>query len=182
MRFAWLVFGALLPTLALAQAQEEGRTSRRTSSQSQRYSVQFTQGAAGKCTLEVQQDREKVWSWDTCVGTAEDLYFVSDKGDRVWVLHVFPEVVSNPKVKKARADPVWDTVVAELFDRTGQRVSSRRLRDLVTGATRDPVQEFGRHFKWVGGAMGVSGLPPHVREGNRLELEPNAAKPVQLDF
>lgn len=148
----------------------EPRVSRTRVSHNGRFAVRLTEQGEGQCTLEVLKDNGTFWTLPQCVGTADDLYFVSDDGERCWVVRTLPEKPRHRPKKARRAAWTWAQVAAE-YDRTGKTVAARRLFDLVgTAGGREEVRQFERHFKWLEGVLNVPGTPPKLNEAGKVEL------------
>src|SRR5689334_7436706 len=82
------------------------------------WSIKLEDLGAGKCKVETTKDNEPGWSLEQCVGTAEDHYFISNDGQRFWVIRSFPRV---PKGRQYQGKPSkWGAVqVAAEYDRSG---------------------------------------------------------------
>lgn len=154
------------------------------------WSIRMRVQDGAKCTVEVLQESEVRWALDACVGNADDLYFVSNSGERFWVLYTLPEEPNAPKKptlrpskKKQRPEALFiDVPVAREYDRTGKVLATRTVRDLVGPYGRNKVQQLGRHFKWLGGVNGVKGKAAHTNEHDQVELDTVEPKIHQLDF
>lgn len=148
----------------------EPRVSRMRVSQSGRFAVRLTESGPGQCALEVLKDSAPHWTLNQCVGTADDLYFVSDDGERFWVLRTLPEKPRR-RPKKARRAAWTRAQVAAEYDRSGKEVAGKRLFDLVpTRGGLDEVRQLETHFKWLEGVLGVPGTPPRLNEAGQIEL------------
>lgn len=175
----WALWGLIVaPAAALAQ---EAKASRTQVSANGVYSVRLTQAPDGSCTLEVAKESETLWALNRCVGTADDLYFVSNSGERVWVLKTLPEKPGRPKAGKP-GTPWFQVVVAVLYGRDGKAVQTRRLSEVVAYKNREDVRQLGKHFKWLEGVLDVPGKRPRVNDQGQVELETVGAKTVKLNF
>jgi hypothetical protein len=145
------------------------------------FGVRMTQPGADQCHLEVLKDNEPLWSLDKCVGTVDDLFFVSNDGQRVWVLKATPEKPGPPKGKK-KGTPWYQVEVATLYDAQGNPVQSRRLMDLVQPAERDKVRQLGKHFVWFEGMETLPGRKPRINDAGQVELEVAGSRTVKLNF
>lgn len=175
---------AVLFTLPAVGAE---RTSRSKVSANGVYSVRMVQPDADTCRLEVSKESGPVWTLSKCVGTADDVYFVSDNGERVWVLRPLVEKGPEPKVKASKKPkskvPAWARVpVATLYDRNGQRLDEKMLTDLVAPKDMGEVRELGKHFKWLEGTLGIPGKGPRLTDDGHVEFEPVGGKTHRLSF
>lgn len=167
-----------------AFAQTAGRekaSSLRLSSEGT-YSIRMVQGPEeGACRVEVLREGQPHWTLKRCVGTADDLYFVSADGERFWVLYPVPK---KGKGKAPKRLPRWtSTVVAVLYDRDGNVLKQRRLHEFVRSARGlDQVRHLAHHLKWLGGVVGVPGKPPVVDEDGAVALETVELKTFKLRF
>ncbi|HSP77872.1 MAG TPA: hypothetical protein VLQ93_05060 [Myxococcaceae bacterium] len=149
------------------------RASRARVSANGLYSVRLGEKAPEKCTLEVSKESGPVWTLGACVGTPDDLYFVSDDGQRVWVLKPLVEKGrKRSKVKKYRKYPAWaNTAVAVLYDREAGKVKERRLPEFVGRRELSEVRQLTGHLKWLEGLLGVPGKGPRLTDAGRIEFE-----------
>ncbi|HZH04783.1 MAG TPA: hypothetical protein VEY30_13435 [Myxococcaceae bacterium] len=137
------------------------------------YSIQFERHADGTCRIAVAKESQPHWHLDRCVGGLHDLFFVSNNGERFWVLLPLPE-----KVKGA-----WPrTVVAILYGRGGEVLEEKRLEALVSKPGRFNVRQLDRHFSWLQGTAQHRGAPPRVTAENRVELSTVEPKTLTLAF
>ena len=170
--------------LALAVALPSGAAPQQTRpriSANGKFTVRFSEDGS-RCKLEVlvNSDASELapkWSLPKCVATADDLFYVSEDGERVWV--VYP-LVKKPAKKGYAA--LRKVAVATLVNRSGQTLKVARLGDFWGKRKQIEVRELGQHFKWVEGTVGLTGKPPRVTAGNRLELETLEPKTVALKF
>jgi hypothetical protein len=149
------------------------------------YSVRMVQ-EGDTCRLEVSKESGPVWTLSKCVGTADDAYFVSDNGERVWVLRPLVEKGPEPKGKASKKKskvPAWARVpVATLYDRNGQRLDEKLLTDLVAPKDMGEVRELKGHFKWLEGTLGIPGQGPRLTDDGHVEFEPVGGKTHRLSF
>jgi hypothetical protein len=174
----------LLAWLLALPALGEGRSSRERVSANGIYSVRLVETAPRQCRLEVSKESGPVWSLQECVGTVDDLYFVSNDGQRVWVLKPLVEKGrTRPSGKKNRKVPAWaNTVVAELYEHPTGKVKERRLMEFVSGQTLMEVRQLTGHLKWLEGVLGVPGAGPRLTDAGRVEFETVGGKTHQLTF
>jgi hypothetical protein len=116
------------------------------------------------------------------LGDADDLYFVSNDGERVWILLTLPEVPPAPRKKTRIVDLVGRAPVAFLVDRAGQVVQSRKLASFVDPSNRRRVQILSRHFKWLEGVAAIPGRAPRSDAHNQVELEVVGPRTHRLVF
>ena len=117
----------LVLSLVALPALGQERSSRARVSANGAFTVRLVQHAQGKCTLEVAKESGPVWTLKQCVGGVDDLYFVSNDGERVWVIYpLAPKGTKKLPGKKLKKVPAWaNTVVAVQVDRHGGRVDER---------------------------------------------------------
>ena len=150
--------------------------------------------APGKCRVEVSRDTDVAWTLPRCLGTVDDLYFVSDSGELFWVLAALPKSIPAPagtspshsksstKKKSPPFDPYGPVVVARLYDRLGNVVSSRRLSELLPTGAHRKLRKLDRRFVWLEGVLGVPGREPRTNEQNQVEFETVEPKTWRLEF
>ncbi len=138
----------------LAPAAALGADAREWSVVSPNAEYEASQGPVGEvgCRFEVKRgERTLVWAADRCFGTVDDARFLSNDGQRLVVLYSYPA--------KAGDTPAGMKGVpgAEVFAR-GERIA----RHLVGAFVKDtkPLVNAKRHFYWVEGMLGQSGVPP----------------------
>ncbi len=172
----------LMLLLVALPALGQERSSRARVSANGTYSVRLVE-ETGKCTLEVSKESGPVWTLKQCVGGVDDLYFVSNDGERVWVFFpLAPKGTKKLPGKKYKKVPAWaNTVVAEEYDRQG-RVQERRLLSFVGLREVSEVRELGQHLKWLEGVLGVPGKGPRLTDAGRIEFETVGGKTHQLTF
>jgi hypothetical protein len=176
---------AFLLALALpaGAGASEPKRSKTTVSASGDYSVRLVELAPKKCRLEVLKENTPFWHLERCVGTVDDLYFVSKDGARVWVVETVPQKAPVRRAKR-RKYPAWTYVeVAALYGRDGSKLKSRQLNDFVK--SRDglkDVRQLQRHFKWLEGVAGVPGKAPRLNAAGQVELETVEPKSFKLEF
>jgi hypothetical protein len=131
----------------------------------------------------VSQESEVVWELPRCFGNVDDLYFISNDGERVWILLTLPEVPASPPRKRTRLiDLVGRAPVAYLVDRAGQILQSRKLASFVDPSNRRRLQILSRHFKWLEGVAAVPGRAPRSDAHNQVELEVVGPRTHRLVF
>jgi len=176
-------------------AAEEPTQSRGRASSNAEYGIVMRVEGAGKCRVEVSRDTEVAWTLPRCVGTVDDLYFVSNSGERFWVLVALPKSLPPPpeqaqdsqrksakKGKKKPFDPYGPVVVAVLYDRLGNVVTERRLSGLLPSSGNRKLRILDRRFVWLEGVLGVPGREPRTNDRNQVELETVEPKTWRLDF
>ena len=115
---------------ARATAEETGQ-SRGSASSNAEYGIVMRVEGERKCRVEVTRDTDVAWTLPRCLGSVDDLYFVSNSGERFWVLAALPKSVppgwrapvGEAQKKAATKKPPFDVygpvVVAVLYDRLG---------------------------------------------------------------
>jgi hypothetical protein len=182
----------LLPTPAAA---EEGRHSRSSASSNAEYGIVLREEGQGKCRVEATRDADPAWTLPRCVGGVDDLYFISDSGQRFWVLTTLPKSIPPPPGKTpvgesqkraARKQPAHDAygavTVAVLYDRLGNVVAERTLGELMSKSAYRKLRLFDRRFAWLEGINGIPGREPRVTEHNQVEFDTVEPKRRTLDF
>jgi hypothetical protein len=174
----------ILVLLLVALPASAERSSRPRVSANGTFSVRLVEHAPGKCTLEVSKESGPVWTLKQCVGGVDDLYFISNDGERVWVL--FPLAPKGTKKlggKQYRKVPAWaNTVVAVEYDRQAGRVLDKQLLDFVGQRELSEVRQLAQHLKWLEGLLGVPGKGPRLTDAGRIEFETVGGKSHQLTF
>ncbi len=163
----------------------EERASRPRVSANHDFTVRMVVQGPGQCVLEVSSDSGPVWSLKQCVGTVDDLYFVSNDGERVWVLYpIVPKGTVKLPGKQNKKIPAWaNTGVAVEFDRQGSRYREKRLLDFVEPYLLPKVVQMSQHVKWLEGMLGVPGKSPRLTDAGNLEFETvGGGKTHQLKF
>ncbi|NOJ77813.1 hypothetical protein [Myxococcus xanthus] len=182
-----LVLMFLAPSSALA----EERRGRARVSANGLYSVRMVEAAQDQCRLEVTQESGPVWTLTQCLGTVDDLYFVSNDGERVWVVWPLVEkgkAAAEPRTKKSKAKkpkgpPAWArVVVAAQYGRDGQRLQEKRLTEWLNTRQLSEVRQLTHHFKWLEGTLGIPGKGPRLTDAGVVELEPVGGTTRQLTF
>jgi hypothetical protein len=180
----------LVPLLLLAsRAAAAPRESNAHASSNGVWSIQLFESAPEQCRLEATRDADPAWSLERCVGTVEDLFFISNDGARFWVLSVLPRTPPMPKAKpKAKkpheplpGEPFIGAVVASLYDKQGKLLAERTLGEFVTRRF-DKLRDLGQHFCWLEGVMGIPGRRPRATEANQVEFESVDPRTYRLDF
>ena len=176
-----VVLGMVL--LALPGLAAE-RSSRERVSANGAFSVRFVERAPGQCSLEILKESGVVWKVDRCLGSVDDLYFVANNGERVWVLYPLAEKGTRKlEGKQNKKVPVWaNTRVAAAYDRHGSRVDERDLLDLVPVQALAEVRQMAQHLKWLEGVLGVPGKGPRLTDAGRIDFETVDGKSHQLSF
>ena len=155
------------------------KTSKSQTSATGVYSIRLVELEKGHCRVEVMEETKLAWQLDKCVGTTDDFYFVSNNGQRFWIVRAFPE---KPHPTKGSPNAWLSVVVAVLYDREGKVRKRVTARELVPVRARHRVRQLGKHFLWLKGVGGVPGEMPRVNDHNEVELEPVESKPVHLKF
>lgn len=179
---------ALAPLLALpALAAAAPQQSKAHASSNGVWSIQLVEAAPEQCRVEATRDADPAWSLERCVGTVDDLFFISNDGERFWVLVVLPRTPPLPKPKGSKpqpppaGEPFSHAVVARLLDRQGRLLAERTLHDFMT-RRYDKLRDLGSHFSWLEGAVGVSGRRARITEANQVEFETVEPRTCRLDF
>ena len=173
----------VLPLWALAAPRE----SNAHASSNGMWSIQMVESAPEQCRVEATRDADPAWSLERCVGTVEDLFFISNDGERFWVLSALPRTPPLPKQKGPKPPPLppgtpfASAVVATLFDKQGRVLSEKTLRDFLTRRF-DKLRDLGQHFCWLEGVLGIPGRRPRTTEANQVEFETVEPKTYRLDF
>lgn len=159
---ALLVSAALL-TSASALAQE--KVTRKQVSANGLYTIYFRQNPDQSCLVVALKDGAPFWQLSQCVGTTADLFFISNDGQRFYVVKSLADLKKGKRLS-------WTTdTVVKLYTKEGQLKFSRDAGSLVPKIARNDVRELGAHVKWAAGLYGVPGKPPHVNDAGQLELE-----------
>jgi hypothetical protein len=179
---------------ARVSAEEPGQSRGRASSNAE-YGIVMRVEAEGRCRVEVSRDTDVAWTLPRCVGTVDDLYFVSNSGERFWVLAALPKSVPPPpgsvpvgeaQRSASRKKPPFDgfgpVVVAVQYDRLGNVVGQRKLGELLPKGAYGKLRKLDRRFVWLEGVLGVPGKEPRVNDRNQVEFETVEPKTVRLDF
>jgi len=158
------------------------------------YGIRMVELNDKTCRVDVVREQQAVWVLEKCVGGLDDLYFVSDDGQRFWILYPLPE---RPDKSKADASPpprqkgkkarpaVFDVVVAAEYDRQGNPLQMKRLSDFIPDKSLEELRELGKHFKWLGGVFSVPGQPPRLNDGaqgGEVEFETVVGQKFTLKF
>lgn len=181
---------ALVVMFLASPALAEERRGRARVSANGLYSVRMVEAAQGQCRLEVTQESGPVWTLQACLGTVDDLYFVSNDGERVWVVWPLVEkgkAVAEPrskkKSKKPKGPPAWArVVVAAQYGRDGQRLQEKRLTEWLNTRQLSEVRQLTHHLKWLEGTLGIPGKGPRLTDAGVVELEPVGGTTHQLTF
>ncbi|WP_224362506.1 hypothetical protein [Hyalangium versicolor] len=153
------------------------------------YSVQLVQEAPGKCRVEMRKESGPAWQFEGCIGTVDDYYFASNDGERFWLLRPLVEkgtkaLVEKKGKRKIVRVPAWaNATVAELYDRTGQKLQEMRLQNFLKGSRElGEVRQMKAHFKWLEGTLGIPGKGPRLTDDEKVEFEAVGAKTYRLSF
>jgi hypothetical protein len=183
-----LDFRVLAPLLVLpVWALAAPRASTAHASSNGMWSIQLVESAPEQCRVEATRDADPAWSLERCVGTVEDLFFISNDGERFWVLSALPRTPPMPKQKGNKppplpaGEPFLSAVVATLFDKQGKVLAERTLRDFLSRRF-DKLRDLGQHFCWLEGVLGVPGRRPRTTEANQVEFETVEPRTHRLDF
>lgn len=183
----------LVLLLGTPVAADDARRSRGTASSNAEYGIVLREEGQGKCRVEVTRDTDPAWTLPRCVGGVDDLYFISDSGQRFWVLITLPKsipagktAVGETQKKAARKAPPHDAfgavTVAVLYDRLGNVLAERKLGELVPKTAYGKLRLYDRRFGWLEGINGVPGREPRVTEQNQVEFDTLEPKTRRLDF
>lgn len=172
-----LLLTGLILVLALP-ASAAPRESRRSVSVNGAFRVQLFEQAPGTCRLEVRTDDAVQWTVEACVGDTSDAYFVSQDGERVWVIHTLP-LKADGKARYAgkgrlrrQVAPGWATTrVAVLYDREGKVLKAHRLSDFLKDGGYRKVRFLSQRFTWLEGVNGVPGKGPRLERDGTLAFE-----------
>ena len=164
-RFA-LCVGLLFSVGAFAQEAE--KVSKKQVSANGLYSIYLSERPDKSCLVVAQKDGVPHWQLQSCVGQASDLYFISNDGNRFWVVKPLARIAKGSKKKL----PWAGAVVLQLYNREGALKSQHTAGELVPKLAAGQVRELGGHVKWVEGVNGVRGKPPRVSDHNELEVDP----------
>jgi hypothetical protein len=151
------------------------------------WSIQLVQSAPEECRVEATRDADPAWTLERCVGTVDDLFFISNDGERFWVLHVLPRTPPWPKERAGNSkppppgEPFVHALVATLFDKQGKVLAERTLRDFLSRRF-DKLRDLGSHFCWLEGELGIPGRRPRATDSNQVEFETVEPKTYRLDF
>jgi hypothetical protein len=174
---------------------EEASQSRARASSNAEYGIVMRVEGEGKCRIEATRDTDVAWTLPRCLGTVDDLYFISNSGERFWLLAALPKslpppsgpvVTSESQKKQAKKKPPFDPYgpveVAVLYDRLGNVLAQKKLKDFLPKNANGKVRKLDRRFVWLEGVLGVPGKEPRVNDRNQVELETVEPKTVRLDF
>ena len=180
----------LLASSGRASAQEASQA--RASSNAE-YGIVMRVEGEGKCRVEVTRDTDVAWTLPRCVGSVDDLYFVSNSGDRFWVLAALPKSLPAPReptgeaeTRAARKRPPVDRFgtaeVATLYDRLGNVIAQRKLSELLPASVHRKLRLLDRRFVWLEGVLGVPGKKPRVNDKDQVEFETVEPRTIRLGF
>ncbi|WP_163991937.1 hypothetical protein [Pyxidicoccus caerfyrddinensis] len=189
MRCRALVLALLFLALPALAEERKGRT--RVSANGL-FSVFLVEVAPGQCRLEVTKESGPVWQLPQCLGTVDDFFFVSNDGERVWVLWPLvekgkppppPPKVKGKKQKRPKGPPAWANVaVAAQYDSKGNRLQEKRLTELLNTRQLSEVRQLTHHFKWLEGTLGIPGTGPRLTDAGVVEFEPVGGTTQRLTF
>jgi hypothetical protein len=151
------------------------------------WSIQLVETGPGGCRVEATRDADPAWSLTRCVGTVDDLYFISNDGERFWVLTVLPRTPPQPAPKGNKpkplpaGEPFVHAVVATLYDKRGSVLAERTLGEFMKRRF-DKLRDLERRFCWLEGEAGVPGRRPRITEVNQVEFETVEPRTHRLDF
>src|SRR5262249_54775977 len=74
----------------------EASQSRARASSNAEYGIVMRVEGEGKCRIEATRDTDVAWTLPRCLGTVDDLYFISNSGERFWVLAALPKSLPPP--------------------------------------------------------------------------------------
>lgn len=185
----------MVQVLSARATAEEPAQSRARASSNAEYGIVMRVEGEGKCRIEVSRDTDVAWTLPRCLGTVDDLYFVSNSGERFWVLATLPKSLPRPpgsapvgeaQKKAAMKKPPFDgygpVVVAVLYDRLGAIIEQRKLGELLPQSGYRKVRKLDRRFAWLEGVLGVPGKEPRVNDRNQVEFETVEPKTWRLGF
>ena len=165
----------------LGAGAAEPKSSKPSVSQNGIYEVRMVEPAKEVCRLEVLKENATLWQLEKCVGNADDIYFISNDASRFWVLKSTPEKPGPPKGKN-KGTPWYQVPVAQLYDREGNLLQSKRLMDLVLPVDRAKVRQLGRHFIFLEGVGDIPGKRPRVNGAGQVEFEVTGTRTHKLNF
>jgi len=187
----------IVQAMAAARASAAAQTgqSRARASSNAEYGIVMRVEGPGKCRIEVTRDTDVAWTLPRCVGTVDDLYFVSNSGERFWVLAALPKSLPLPpgstpigetQKKESKKKPPFDAhgpvTVATLYDRVGNVVGQKKLSELLPRSASPKLRTLDRRFIWLEGVLGVPGTEPRVNDKNQVEFETVEPRTLRLDF
>jgi len=141
----------LVALLAPAAARADARAWSVVSPNADFEATQSPVGDTG-CRVEVKRgERTVVWTVDRCLGTADDLYFLSNTGEGLIVFRTFPGKASD------KAAGMKGALGVEVFAK-GERLVGHAVGRFVVDVR--PLVNAKRHFYWIEGALGQPGVPP----------------------
>jgi hypothetical protein len=117
----------------------------------------------------------------------DDFFFVSNDGERVWVVRPLaekaPQVKSKTSGKKKSQVPGWArSPVAALYGREGQKLDEKLLTEFVAPKDMSELRELSGHFKWLEGTLGIPGKGPRLTDDGHVEFEAVGGKHHRLTF
>jgi hypothetical protein len=169
-----------LALLAGAVASAEPKVTKTQISSDGSHGVRF-ESEGDRCKLVGVNGTTDSWTLEKCVGASDDLFFVSNDGDRVWILHALPQ--KPPRAAKGKKGTPWYSVtVAELIEKDGSFVRALKLTDLVDQRGREKVEQLEKHFKWLEGVLGMPGKGPRINDKDQVEFEVAGTRNHKLGF
>lgn len=168
---------------AFADAGAQEKTSRTRVTANGLYSIRMVQTGPDACRVEVLKENQPHWTLEKCVGTVDDLYFLSDDAQRFWVVLTLPEKTGR-RPKKQRGYPAWTwSTVATLYAKDGTVLRHKRLNELVrTRSGLADVRQLKKRFKWLEGVAGEQGVPPRLNDDGKIELTGLDRRVYTLEF
>jgi hypothetical protein len=122
------------------------------------------------CHFEVTRGKTVVWKADKCLGDRTDEHFVDNSGLDILVVRTFP--LQRGAIKSETG--------VELYKR-GELQKRWPVGQFVTAT--GPLVMASKHFYWVEGSMGQTGVPPgYSRDGKAVELTTMDGKSWSLTF
>ena len=106
----------------------EASQSRARASSNAEYGIVMRVEGEGKCRIEATRDTDVAWTIPRCLGTVDDLYFISNSGERFWVLAAL-------SILLALADPYLIGMCNALYLRTR---ADQEPADSGDGSLRPP--------------------------------------------
>ena len=179
---------------ARATAEETGQSRGRASSNAE-YGIVMRVEGERKCRVEVTRDTDVAWTLPRCLGSVDDLYFVSNSGERFWVLAALPKSVPRPpRLGSCGRGPEEggdeETALRRLRSGGGGgalRPSGHRHRGAEDrrappeGRLRE-AEEAGPALRLARGSARRAGQGAPVNNRNQVEFETVEPRTWRLDF
>ena len=122
------------------------------------------------CHVEVVRGKTVVWKADRCLGMRTDEHFVNNAGVDIVVVRTFPLQRGTIKTETG----------AELYKK-GELRQRWPVGHFVSAT--GPLVMAAKHFYWVEGSMGQTGVPPgYSRDGKAVELTTMDRKSWSISF